>query len=157
MTCSYAITRYYGSTPGADANAYVLYSTTSQLGQAIQQGDPGIHRLRTDIACTQNGTLNFYKSRDRGTTWRLVETAAQTGNANDTVKKEYLMEPFYDYKLEWANGGLAQAFFEADLAIVPYRSASGTSAPVSNEIIDNVGGGGTIVDDVGGGGDIQNA
>jgi len=34
---------------------------------------------------------------------------------------------------------------------------TGGSPPVGNEIIDNIGGGGTIVDDIGGGGDIQNA
>lgn len=147
MSEEYSVTRYYGSTPGADTSAYVLYSTTSQLGQAIQQGDPGIHRLRVDIACTQNGTLNLYKSRNRGTTWRLVETAAATGNANETVKDEYLMEPFYDYKLEWVNGGAAQAFFEADLSIVPDRASSEASA--DEPVIDDLGTGEEIIDDLG--------
>lgn len=160
MTCAYAITRYYGDPPGADTNDYVLYSTTSALGQAIQQGDPGIHRVRVDIACDNDGTINFFKSRDRGVTWRLVEASAETASATATIKYEALMEPFYDYKLEWENGGAAQTYFEADVAILPYRvsaDAGGVVPPEEEFIVDDVGGGGDIIDDLGSGEEIVDA
>lgn len=135
MTCPYSNFRYYGSTPGADTNNYVLYTTTSALAQAYQQGG-GVHRIRVDIACDEDGTLSLYKSRDKGTTWRLVESSAETASATETVKYEALMEPFYDYKLEWTNGGVVQAFFEADMAILPYRAGDGGGVAPSEEWID---------------------
>ncbi len=158
MTHPYSAFRYSGSTPGADTNDYVLYTTTSALGQAIQQGAE-VHRIRVDIACTQDGTLSLFKSRDRGTTWRLVESSAETGSASATIKAEYLIEPFYDYKVEWENGGSAQAYFEADMAILPYRvnADDGGVPPVEEFIVDDVGGGGDIIDNAASGQEILDA
>ena len=156
---AYSIFYYRGATPGADTNDYVLYSTVSESSQAIQQG-AGIHRIRVDVACDNDGTLNFFKSRDKGVTWRLVETSAETASATASIRAEFLMEPFYDYKLEWENGGSAQAYFEADMAILPYRVASGDVSPEPPEeefIIDDIGGGGDIIDDAASGEEILDA
>jgi hypothetical protein len=155
VSCAYSVYSYTLPVPGADSSAYVLFSTLAFSEYFSQQA--GNHRVRVDVVHTQSGTFNLYKSRNAGTTWRLVDTQAATASATDSSVFDVLIEPFLDWKIEWANGGAAQAYFEPDVAILPYRVSSAAAAAGGNEIIDNVGGGGTIVDDVGGGGDIQNA
>ncbi len=159
MTCAYSVFSYTLPVPGADSNAYVLYSTVG-YGSAYFHQMGGNHRVRIDVAHTQNGTFNLYKSRDKGVTWRLVDTlAANSGPAASSVF-DVIIEPFLDWKVEWANGGAAQAYFEPDVAILPYRTsavAGDTPPPVEEFVVDDVGGGGDIIDDQGTGEEILDA
>lgn len=142
--CAYSAIVYAGTVPGADTNAYVLFSTASLTGRALMQGAE-VHRLRCDIAGTQSGTFNLYKSRNGGTTWRLVATQAAALTSAASVIFDQVIEPYYDFKLEWANGGVAQAYFEADLAVLPQRQTSDVSGfvppppPDPNFVISGIG------------------
>lgn len=152
----YSALRYSGSTPGADANTYVLFSTTSAVGQALFQG-ACVHRVRCDIAATQSGSFVLSKSRNRGVTWRAVLTQAAAPSVTASAIFDQVMEPYYDWKLEWTNGGVAQAYFEADLCVLPERSsadAGSVTPPGGSLIFDDLGGGAFLTDDLGGGGHI---
>lgn len=127
---AYPAFRYAGAIPGADTNAHVLFSTVSLLGQAICP-ETERHRLRVDLAGDQAGSFNLYKSRDRGVTWRLVSTTAASPSSAATATLDVIIEPYYDWKLEWANGGSAQSYFVVDMSLQHERFSvdSGAAPP----------------------------
>lgn len=121
---AYAILRYSGANPGADANTYVLFSTVTGLGGAqALTAQVGVHRVRVDVYCTNavGCTFKLSKSRDKGVTWRLVTTSSALG-AGTTGQFDEPVEGFYDWKVEWVNNSNAQTAFEADIALVDSRN-----------------------------------
>jgi hypothetical protein len=108
--------KYTGSTPGADANTYVLFSTASPsagVAGSVAVGNWGpmmcLHTYRYEIKNPQAGTVNGYYSNDRGANWVQFYTMAvaipAAGEASNDV---VLIEGFADFKFEWVNGGVAQ-------------------------------------------------
>lgn len=79
----------------------------------------GLRRFVADIAHNQAGTINFYKSADRGATWLLVGTQAAPVPAAGTSLFDILVEPYGDWKIEWVNGGAAQTTWAVDMALTP--------------------------------------
>lgn len=106
---------YTGTTPGADSNTYVLFST-------VAAGAPGnwapmcsLHSFHYNIKHSQAGTVKGYKSSNRGTSWTQFfdsgSIAAPTYVTNNVVS----IEGFQDFKFEWVNGGSAQATWAVDM------------------------------------------
>jgi hypothetical protein len=113
---------YQGTTPGADSDDYVLFDTTvafpGTVGKNMLQL-AGIKRFIIDLAHSDNGTLEEYKSPDRGTTWIQVSTEAITASATATTVREYAVEPYDDWRLVWENGGSAQDPWVPDMVLDP--------------------------------------
>lgn len=104
------------TTPGADTNTYKIFSTVdvgSTNNGALQRA--GIRRMIVDMAHSDDGTLNEYKSQDRGVTWDLVSTEVVTAGATTTFR-EYDISAYQDWKLEWVNGNVAQNPWRIDIA-----------------------------------------
>lgn len=139
MTEPYAGLKYMGATPGADANTYVLVATT------LPAAPTDAMNMNRDGACPENfsallgrrklcltldhvqaGTLNFYASQNRGTTWRQIDTSGLIAApaANSSTVMEFLIEGLRDWKLEWVNGGVAQNPWEVNLSLSPDRAAA---------------------------------
>jgi hypothetical protein len=100
--------KYTGSTPGADASTYVLFST-ALIPVANWGPMGGVHTYRYEIKNIAAGTVNGYYSNDRGLNWvqfytMAVAIPAAAEASNDVV----LVEGFADFKFEWVNGGVAQ-------------------------------------------------
>ena len=102
---------YAGTTPGADASTYPLFDTTTASPNA--RGFfalAGIQRVRLELEHTQAGTLNASWSQDGGTTWVVHDsTAVAIPAANQSTGVDYNVGNYRDWKLEWVNGGVAQA------------------------------------------------
>lgn len=114
-----------GGTPGADSNTYVLFSTVVAFPGANYLPENGMKRLQSDIKNSAAGTLNWYKSSDRGLTWQQIGTAAIADpGATSTNNYDWLVEEYADFKLEWVNGGSAQTTWKVDLALSDERNKS---------------------------------
>ena len=121
---------YTGATPGADANTYVLFSTVAMFtGANVLQGT-GMKRLDLGLSNSQAGTLNWYKTQSRLTNssntpvWTQIGTAAVAAGATAENDFDWLIEPYADFKLEWVNGGVAQATWVPDLVLSDSRNKS---------------------------------
>lgn len=120
--------RYTGPAPGADSNSYVLFSTVA-AGWSQGASQAGGRRVLVDLRNSQDGTLKLYKSEDRGVTWVQVEGSLLRAITTATHLRDWLVEPYPDWKLEWANGGAAQATWSLSIAISSNRHAVATAPP----------------------------
>lgn len=122
MTEPLTVWKYTGLTPGANANTYVLFSTVVALPGAGMLSSAGISRIKLGLEHDQAGTLNSYRSSNRGTTWiQLSTTAVAAPAASTTSEVDFLVDGYADWKLEWVNGGLAQTIFDVVLVGTPQR------------------------------------
>lgn len=138
MSGPYAALKYLGATPGADANTYVLVATTLPAAPTDAMNmnrdgacpecfsaNVGARKLCLTLDHVQAGTLNFYASQNRGTTWRQIDTvAAAAPAASGSTVVEFLIEGLRDWKLEWVNGGVAQNPWEVNLSLSPDRASA---------------------------------
>lgn len=118
--------KYMGSTPGADANTYVLFSTVAAGFPQRFFALTNTHKVLIDIAYSNGGggtAMNWYVSSDRGLTWRQEGTQAMAAPTT-TYQKDFVVESAPDWKLEWVNGGAAQTVWEINIALVDHRCAS---------------------------------
>lgn len=110
--------KYTGSTPGADSNTYVIFSSvTSFPGANFVQG-AGLKRISIRFDHIYTGTVNMYRSVNRGSTWTQISSQQQS--APDTTQSSYFdvsVEAFADFKVEWVNGGTAQSPWSVDIAL----------------------------------------
>lgn len=109
-----------GGTPGADANTYKLFDSTIAFSAARMMRMCNISRAVFTLQNSQAGTLNAYWSNDGGTTWRLYDARAVAIPAASTSSGpfDYYVEAYRDWKLEWVNGGVAQATWAPELELV---------------------------------------
>lgn len=132
--------RWQGTVPGGDSNVYLLWATTNPAGTQTDASTQNANRDGGCGAClfqnthtdkivlslnnSQAGTLNEYYSVDRGANWRQVSTEAIViPTAGFTTEREFLVETYPDWKLEWVNGGVAQsAAWSPTLAGVDQRA-----------------------------------
>lgn len=117
--------KYTGTTPGADSNTYVLFSTVTAFGSKNMLAMHGYKRYVCHLTHDQSGTFNWYVSDDRGTNWYQVGTQAVTVAVEDTAEgnwQDVLVEGFQDFKMEWVNGGAAQDQFIVDQSLDTERS-----------------------------------
>lgn len=106
------IFKYAGSTPGTDSDTYVIFDTTVAFPGARMLAYAGIKRMCFDFEHSHLATLNWYRSNDRGVNWHQVGTEALAAPAaNETNVRDFLVEGYDDWKLQWVNGGTAQSPF----------------------------------------------
>ena len=125
---SYSRIKYSGDAPGADSNDYVLFSTgVAMPGSAMHQG-AGVKKLVLNLKNSHLGTLKTSRGvRDTVgvVTWTQISTEAiAAGTSTTSTARDYLMEPFADFKLEWTNGGSAQTTWVVDMALTDERGAA---------------------------------
>lgn len=117
--------KYSGSTPGADANTYNLFSSVVAFMGANMAQQNGLKRLFVTIDNPQSGTLKFYRSNDRGTTWVQVGgDQAATASATDVFTFDAIILGFPDFKVDWVNGGAAQTGWTVTISLDSGRAAS---------------------------------
>jgi hypothetical protein len=123
----HAICKYTGTTPGADANTYVLLATTQATGNA---GWPecyfalaGVKKVTLVIKHNNAGTLKVYESTDRGTNWRQIDSITVAAPAATAATPyDFVVEGMRDWKLEWVNGGAAQSPWDVLLSLSEQRA-----------------------------------
>jgi hypothetical protein len=125
---------YAGTTPGADANTYVLFATcnpgTATDPQNANWGQNALGFMFADkftlnLDHVQAGTLNAYVSQDHGTTWGQLSTEAIAAPAaSGSTYREFNLEGLMDWKLEWVNGGVAQNPWRVNMSIVSVDRAA---------------------------------
>ncbi len=130
---------WQGTTPGADGNTYVLWATcnpgNTQTDRVIQNANrdgacpahffanAGVRKFVLDLKNSQAGTLNEYYSPDRGTTWlQISSNAIAIPAAGFDTAREFLVESYADWKLEWVNGGAAQATWSPQMSLTDQRA-----------------------------------
>lgn len=118
-----AIVTYAGATPAADSLTYVLFSSVACFPGKRAASGAGYRRFVVGVRHSSAGTINLYKSVDRGTVWVLADTFAA---ASTTLEDVYdaLIEHFDDFKVEWVNSGSAQNPWVVSMALSPERAAS---------------------------------
>lgn len=117
--------KYAGSTPGTDSSTYVLFSTVVAFPGARGFVYAGIKRFRLGLEHSHLGTINAYRSPDRGTTWhQLSTTAVAAPAANSTNEYDFLVEGYDDWKVEWVNGGTTQSPWSIVLVASDERSVA---------------------------------
>ena len=105
-----------GGTPGGDSNVYKLFDSTVTfnapfLSKSTTLKAHDITRIIFSVKNSQAGTLTASFSRDSGTTWTAYDVQSVAIAAANTISGpfDYLVDPYPDWKLEWTNGGVAQA------------------------------------------------
>lgn len=118
-----AVITYNGSTPGADSNTYVLFSSVTAFPGKRMHSYGGMKRFVVGVRHSSAGTINLYKSSDRGANWVLADTFSA---ASTTLEDLYdaLVEHFDDFKVEWVNSGSAQSPWVVSMALSSGRAAS---------------------------------
>lgn len=94
-------------------------------GYAMPKGffsSMGIKRFLLRLVNDQSGTLNAYRSDDRGAAWTKIYTVAVAASAaNSENVHDVLVEGFPDFKLEWVNGATPQTTFKVSMEMVDER------------------------------------
>lgn len=116
--------KYTGTTPGADALTYNIFSSVATFQGAGMAANMGYKRLVVDIKnAGGNGTLKLYKSPDRGVNWFQIDEISVTAPAaNATNVYDFLVEEYEDFKLDWVNGGSAQTTWQLSIALSDSRN-----------------------------------
>jgi hypothetical protein len=131
----FARVKYQGDTPGADTDVYVLFATTDVAGTGSGFINPaganffahhGIKRVMLDMDHAAAVTLKWYKSSDRGVTWSQLGDSGSIAApaAGESTQRDFLVEPYADWKLEATNGGSAQTVWSVDIALTDERSVA---------------------------------
>ena len=135
MTAESVNVPYTGLTPGADANTYVLFSTATAFPAPYYAPMNRLKRLQVGLSNSQAGTYNWYKSNTRATpvngsstnaamVWTQIGTAAIAAGATAENTNDFLIAEYADFKLEWVNGGVAQATWVPNLSLAGERVKS---------------------------------
>lgn len=115
--------QYQGGTPGADANTYVFFNTATAFPAPYYCAMHRLKRLQVGLSNSQAGTYNWYKSNTRLTSpsatpvWTQIGTRAVAAGATVENTDDFLIEEYADFKLEFVNGGVAQATWVPNLAL----------------------------------------
>lgn len=133
MSAETTIIRYTGATPGADANTYPFFDTVTAFPAPRYVAMNQMKRLQVGLSNSQAGTYNWYKSSSRVTnpslttsqvTWTQIGTVAVAAGATAENTNDFLIEEYDDFKLEFVNGGVAQATWVVNLALSGERVKS---------------------------------
>lgn len=118
-----AVITYTGSTPGADSNTYGLFSSVDAFPGKRMAPGMGYRRFILGVRHSSAGTVNLYKSADRGTNWVLVDTFSAASTTEEDLY-DALIEHMDDFKVEWVNSGSAQNPWVVSMALSPERASS---------------------------------
>lgn len=114
---------YQGLIPGNDANTYVMFSTAAAFPSAGYCAMNRMKRFQIGLSNSQVGTYNWYKSNTRLTSpsatpvWTQIGTRAVAIGATTENTDDFLIEEYADFKLEFVNGGVAQATWAVSMAL----------------------------------------
>lgn len=117
--------KYSGTAPGADGNTYTIFNSVTAFNGANMAQNAGFKRYMVDMKHSQSGTLNFYYSLNRGTSWNQVYTSgaiAAPASTSSTIR-DFAIEQYPDFKLEWVNGGSAQATWSIAQTLTDERAS----------------------------------
>lgn len=135
--------KWAGTQPGADSAQYSLFSTcsTGVADDATHKdnvtmnmnrfggcganffANMALRKFVLSLKNSQAGTLNEYYSPDRGATWQSISSqAVPIPTAGFTTEVEYLIETYSDWRVEWVNGGVAQATWSPQFALSDQRA-----------------------------------
>lgn len=124
--------KYTGSTPGANANGYALFTTApiaagaagsaAAADGAVPFGDwapdMGLHVFRYVIKNPAAGTVNGWYSLDRGATWVQFYTLAAGIPVSGTASSDSVtVEGLRDFAFVWVNGGVAQTGWTVNMSL----------------------------------------
>lgn len=114
--------KYTGTTPGADTNTYNLVNSIAGGWPGYWPAVYGLYRVLVDIDHDTAGTIKIYKSNDDVTTpsptWVQVdERSVAAPAAASGTKEEILVEGHKHTKIDWVNGGAAQATFVVNITL----------------------------------------
>lgn len=101
---------YSGSTPGADSNTYVLFTSTAET--ALQNGGiqlQGLSRYLLSLKNSGPGTLRGEGSNDGGTTWTRFFERNVPAASPLTNEFRFPTQAHRDVRVLWVNGGAAQS------------------------------------------------
>lgn len=135
--------KYVGAALPGNAEVVILFDTTISVdgvtlssaalraasrGFAMSKGHLaryGIKRFVVRLVNDQAGTINGYRSADRGVTWTKIYTAAVAASAaNSENVYDFLVEGFPDCKFDWTNGAVAQGTFFPSLELTDERGVA---------------------------------
>lgn len=114
--------------PGADSNTYPLFNSVTLFGAGVLRSRKA-SRLSFAVENSQAGTLKAYMSQNGGTTWVQFggDIAVAAAAATDVSGPyDFLVDTYRDVKLDWVNGGSAQATWIPVLTLITRDRASGT-------------------------------
>lgn len=121
---------YNAGTPGADTNTYNMYNSVIAGGGPVM-GARGVKKVALDLKNSHVGTLKAYKSDDHGVNWnQIYQESIAAAAATSSWLREWLVESYADWKLDWVNGGSAQTTWEVDVSLLNERG--GGDVRVSN-------------------------
>lgn len=118
------IAKYTGSALPGNAEVVSIFNSVTAFPGAQMLATLGIKRLIFSVDNDQAGTLKAYKSGNRGTTWTrvLADIAVVAAAANTETVKDFLIEQYADFKLEWTNGATPQTVFNVSVALEDTRN-----------------------------------
>lgn len=107
-----------GGTPAGDSNTYTLFDSTVCFTGGLASHD--ISRIVFSVNNSQAGTRKAYFSQDRGVTWNLYDSTAVVASSSGAMAGpfDYLVDPYRDFKLDWTNGGVAQATWIPSIVMI---------------------------------------
>lgn len=114
------VLKYTGAAPGADANAYTLFSTVDAGCPKQWAPQWGLNAYHYDIKHSQSLTVRGYHSKDRGVTWVQFYSSGVLTAPTLTSTAVVLIEGFEDFKFEVLNAGAAQATFVVNQDVCSY-------------------------------------
>lgn len=112
--------KYTGSALPGNAETVTLFSTVAAFPGKNYCAMLGKNRLEVSIKNDQSGTLEGYKSVDRGVNWVQVfpDTAVAAPAAGAVNFYDFLIGEYDDFKLDWVNGATPQTTFGIDIMLV---------------------------------------
>lgn len=123
-----ATIKYTGSTPGADSNTYNLLNSITSKWPGNWAAMFGVKKVILVLKHTQAGTVKWYTSEDdvytASPTWNQIGESSITAPAStDGSIVEIPVETDRHTKIDWVNGGVAQASFYPHMSLSDERSA----------------------------------
>lgn len=118
------------ATPGTDSNTYVMFSSVVTFpAGTFRVINGGVSRVTFSVENSQAGTVKAYRSVDKGTNWDQVGgdiTVAIASATDISGPYDFLTDTYSDFKVEWVNGGVAQATWRPEVTLIVGDRASGT-------------------------------
>jgi len=119
---------YPGTVPDTNTEVHVIFATCAVTGTGSSFPDMGwgqgflaqhgLKRHVVRLSFSRAGSMRWYHSQDRGTTW-IPLAAAQTitptsAGTAESLTIDVLIEGLLDYKMEFTQGATAQDTFTID-------------------------------------------
>lgn len=130
---SFARLKYSGSTPGADASTYNLWTSVT-AGGANLASMSGSKYFLLDLKNSHAGTLKAYKGAARDSTGavtfsQIEQFSVPAAPSAESNKYEFVIDAYTDWKLDWVNGGSAQTTWLVDMSLHNVSSSMGLPDP----------------------------